>query len=145
MSAPVRITSIVEGYGEVAGLPVLLRRLAAELGHYPDVSKPHRIRRTEFVTGAVAKAHRLQRQRAGAGGIVVVLCDADDAEDAESPRNAKKQLEQVMTESYTETIHQPAFSAVMDLEAARSRSRSFRRFCDRLHTALQALPTDERP
>lgn len=112
MSAPVRITSIVEGYGEVAGLPVLLRRLAAELGHYPDVSKPHRIRRTE---------------------------------DAESPRNAKKQLEQVMTESYTETIHQPAFSAVMDLEAACSRSRSFRRFCDRLHTALQALPTDERP
>lgn len=76
--SPRRITSIVEGHGEVAALPILLRRICAERGHYPLTSKPHRIPRTDFTTSRLTDAYRLQRARAADHGIVVVLCDLGD-------------------------------------------------------------------
>ena len=33
-----RVTSVVEGHGEVAALPILLRRVAAERGYYPQIN-----------------------------------------------------------------------------------------------------------
>jgi hypothetical protein len=44
--------------------------------------------------------------------------------DPDAPRNAKGRLEELMTESYRETIHQPAFSSLIDLDLAKA-SRSF--------------------
>ena len=57
--------------------------------------------------------------------------------DPEQPRNAKKQLELHMTESYRETLHQPKFSALMDLDLLRRRSPSYGRFEDDLAAALK--------
>lgn len=64
---------------------------------------------------------------------------ADDAAfdgDPEAPRNPKKPLEQAMGVSYRETIHQPAFAALMDLDQAR-RCASFARFETRYVQALR--------
>lgn len=185
-----RVTSVVEGHGEVAALPILLRRVAAERGYYPQINKPHRIARSDFRTRRVADAYRLQRARATQTGVVVLLCDLDDDDlqelnaaiaqqvpispgvvigvavreyeawflaalgslrghravrdnaadyaNPEGPRNAKKPLEEAMTESYKETIHQPAFSELLDLEGARGRSSSFSSFCELLWAALAA-------
>lgn len=52
---------------------------------------------------------------------------ASYAGNPELPRDAKKRLELNMLESYRETLHQSAFSGVIDLTAAASRSRSFAR------------------
>jgi len=50
--------------------------------------------------------------------------------DAEVPRNAKGWVGQRMAAgSYHETTDQTAFSAMMDLELAHGRSRSFRKLC----------------
>lgn len=52
---------------------------------------------------------------------------SDDAEytgEPEQPRDAKGLLESFMTTSYKETLHQPAFAALMDLSQA-SDARSF--------------------
>lgn len=51
--------------------------------------------------------------------------DAHFDGDPEAPRNAKGRLEAVMLESYRETIHQSAFSDVMNLHDARNRCPSF--------------------
>ncbi|MFE2851325.1 DUF4276 family protein [Streptomyces lavendulae] len=53
--------------------------------------------------------------------------DATTPPNVESKRNAKKQLELMMNESYKETLHQAKFSSLMDLSAAAENSRSFRR------------------
>jgi hypothetical protein len=50
--------------------------------------------------------------------------DAAYEGDPESPRAAKSALSSLMTEPYRETLHQPAFAALMDLHQAR-RVRSF--------------------
>jgi hypothetical protein len=50
--------------------------------------------------------------------------------DPETPRNAKGWLgERMRGGKYREVTDQPAFSAEMDLEQARERSRSFRKLC----------------
>lgn len=79
----VRVTSVVEGYGEVAALPLLIRRIAEDHGQYPLVDKPHRINRADFTSDKLKRAYRLQRLRAGVDGVVVLLCDADDADPTE--------------------------------------------------------------
>lgn len=53
--------------------------------------------------------------------------DATAPPNPESKRNAKKQLELMMNESYKETLHQAKFSSLIDLSAAAKNSRSFRR------------------
>ncbi len=76
------VASIVEGDGEVAAVPVLLRRLCAWLS--PDVAVdvlfPIRVRKDRFLN----KDDEFRRQlllaghKAGEGGLVLVLLDADD-------------------------------------------------------------------
>jgi antitoxin (DNA-binding transcriptional repressor) of toxin-antitoxin stability system len=63
-----------------------------------------------------------------------VCDDAAYEEDPELRRGAKEQLRDRMTEPYRETIHQPAFSQLMDLTVARRRSPSFAGLC---HTLWQ--------
>jgi hypothetical protein len=53
--------------------------------------------------------------------------DAKAPEDPEGKRDAKGMLRDIMNESYKETLHQAKFSALMDLDLAAQRSRSFRR------------------
>lgn len=61
----------------------------------------------------------------------------DDAQAPESPedkRDAKTQLRHIMNESYKETLHQAKFTAVMDLDLASKRSRSFRRMVNAIRS-----------
>lgn len=64
-----------------------------------------------------------------------IRADASYPDDPEQPRGAKERLKAMMTESYRETVHQVAFSAMVDLTAVYERSRSFRRLC----SAVEAL------
>ena len=76
------IACIVEGDGEVAALPVLLRRLGALLtpDRWVDVLPPIRVRRDRFLN----RPDEFRRQlllasgKCGASGWILVLLDADD-------------------------------------------------------------------
>lgn len=85
-SGPVQITSIVEGHGEVEGLPVLVRRIAEEIFGLPYViaHKPHRVPKGRMQKpGELARVVRLQSGRVAGTGGVLVLTDADDDDPAE--------------------------------------------------------------
>lgn len=78
---PVRIGCVVEGHGEVSALPVLLRRLASSVDPPTVVAadKPVRVHRDQFLNGTKAEEHlRIASLRAGAGGGLLVLLDADE-------------------------------------------------------------------
>lgn len=76
------IASIVEGHGEVAALPLLLRRLAVELDPPTSVDplQPIRVRRDSFLN----RDEEFRRQlllaaaKSGDNGWVLILLDADD-------------------------------------------------------------------
>ncbi len=76
------IASIVEGDGEVAALPILLRRLAAELEPMTMVNPlpPIRVRRDRFLN----KEDEFRRQlllaaaKSGEQGWILIVLDADD-------------------------------------------------------------------
>ena len=78
----ISIASIVEGDGEVAALPILLRRLAAELEPFVVVNAlpPIRVRRDRFLN----KDEELRRQlllaasKCGDDGWILIVLDADD-------------------------------------------------------------------
>lgn len=184
-----KIVSIVEGDGEVAALPLLLRRLAVwrTPAIHPEVPTPIRVRRDRFINreDEFRRHLLLAAAKAGEGGWVLIVLDSDDdcaveisqrllaraqaviphrrvsvvmavreyeawflaaaeslhghrgfafepgkAVVAESPRDAKGWLKDRMGgRSYGETIDQPAFTAVMDLDQAYENSRSFRKLC----------------
>ena len=78
------IVSIVEGDGEVAALPVLLRRIGEWKvpGEYIDVPRPIRVRRDQFLNREEIFSKQLQLaglkcSEAGDGWILILL-DADD-------------------------------------------------------------------
>lgn len=185
------IVSIVEGDGEVAALPVLLRRVGAWLS--PDVGielpQPIRVRRDRFLSREREDEFRryvlLAAAKCGDNGWILVLLDADDAcpanlgplvlqrvcaivphrrvsvvlanreyeawflaaagslhgergfafdnprdFDPERPRDAKGWLaERMASGAYHPKVDQPAFSALIDLQQAFDRSRSFRKLC----------------
>lgn len=76
----VTIASVVEGHGEVQALPVLLRRIANELGVYNiNVCAPNRVPRSRLGTeaGIVAAVQQAAYRVSGRGGVLV-LFDADD-------------------------------------------------------------------
>lgn len=80
MSGRITIASIVEGYGEVTALPVLLRRIMQECGIWDArIPEPHRIPRGKLIAAGGVENAVLQasRQVTGLGGILV-LFDADD-------------------------------------------------------------------
>lgn len=67
--------------------------------------------------------------------------DACPPADPEAKRDAKRQLEDLMRESYKETLHQAKFSALMDLGAAASASRSFRRMVHAVEVLIRQQRT----
>ncbi|HEJ2131997.1 TPA: DUF4276 family protein [Pseudomonas aeruginosa] len=58
--------------------------------------------------------------------------------DAEKPRNAKGWMGEYMPAGYSETVDQPSFSALMDLELAHKGSRSFRKLCKEIIRAFES-------
>jgi hypothetical protein len=77
----VQIGCIVEGYGEVEAVPILIRRVAASL--YPELSlvMPHPIRvsRSKVVKeGELEREVELAAWNIGGKGAIFVLLDSDD-------------------------------------------------------------------
>lgn len=77
-----RIACIVEGDGEVAALPVLLRRLAEWRTPllYADVPTPIRVRRDKFLKrdDEFSRHMQLAAAKCGEDGWILILLDADD-------------------------------------------------------------------
>lgn len=77
-----RVSCIVEGHGEVAALPVLLRRLATwrDPDSYVDIPQPIRVSRGRFLN----RPEEFERHlflaggKCGDDGWVLILLDADD-------------------------------------------------------------------
>lgn len=78
----IKVASIVEGDGEVAALPVLLRRLAAERSphKYVDVLTPIRVYKGRFLNKPeeFSRHLKLAAAKCDESGWVLVLLDADD-------------------------------------------------------------------
>jgi anaerobic ribonucleoside-triphosphate reductase len=78
----IRVACVVEGDGEVAALPVLLRRLAEwKTPSFPiEVQHPIRVRRDRFLQkeDEFRRHVLLAASKAGARGFVLILLDADD-------------------------------------------------------------------
>lgn len=77
------VASIVEGDGEVAALPVLLRRMAAWLTPQlpmPNIATPIRVPRDRLLHRPAELSRHLQLAAAkcGQGGWILILLDADD-------------------------------------------------------------------
>jgi hypothetical protein len=101
---------IVEGHGEVEAVPVLIRRIAAEV-----------VPRQEVLIKPILRvpANRLIKQ----GELERTV---ETIPDPESIRGAKEWLSARMPRyrPYTETLDQPALTQCFDIQAAR-RTRSF--------------------
>jgi hypothetical protein len=173
----VNIGVIVEGHGEREAVPLLLRRIAAWIDPALtlNVVQPLRIAKGQIVKESeLRRAVELVARKAGPGGAILVLLDADDdaacvlgprlrawAEAARPDReigvvvavreyeawflaaarslagqrglpsdleppdtperraNAKRWLDERTPDGYSETLDQPALTAVMALDEAR--------------------------
>lgn len=77
-----KVVAIVEGEGEVAAVPVLLRRLAAwrTPGVLPEVPTPIRVRRDRFLNRDedFRRFLLLAAAKCGKSGWILLLLDADD-------------------------------------------------------------------
>ena len=76
-----RIGCIVEGHGEVAAVPILIRRIAASL--YPelgiDIPHPIRVPRDKVIKpGELERAVKLAAQNIRSQGAIFILIDSDD-------------------------------------------------------------------
>lgn len=76
------IASIVEGFGEVDAIPVLVRRVAFEVFGCSgvEISKPHRVPRNQMVGPTMCRAVAMQSARVQHRGGVLVIADSDDDE-----------------------------------------------------------------
>ena len=77
----VTIASIVEGKGDVAAVPVLLRRVALQVSPNVHVNAlpPIRIRRNQVLKeGRLEKTVELAARKTGAGQGILILLDSDD-------------------------------------------------------------------
>jgi len=75
----VKIVVIVEGDGEVEAVPLLIRRIGSEVSPLVPlvVPKPIRIRRNRIMRGANWNVMWLAAVRAGKGGRIMILLDAN--------------------------------------------------------------------
>ena len=71
-----------------------------------------------------------------------VNSDAQSHPDPESPRDAKGRLKAMMNISYSETVHQPAFSAIFCMAAAHARCRSFRKLVGSFGRLMDGVGAD---
>lgn len=77
----VRIATVVEGYGEVDALPVILRRLCAEIAPacYLDLLRPYRHGRDSLIkSGGIESVVESAARQIGDDGRMLILLDADD-------------------------------------------------------------------
>jgi len=77
----VKLGLIVEGHGEVVAVPVLVRRLAAELDLTTafEIVPPFRLARGKLVKQSeLERAVELMARKVGPGGPLLILLDADD-------------------------------------------------------------------
>ncbi len=75
-----RIASIVEGYGDVEAVPILLRRIAerVEPARAVEVLRPIRVGRQRFLNeDELERTVELAARRSGDAGCVLILIDAD--------------------------------------------------------------------
>ncbi|MDE0555513.1 MAG: DUF4276 family protein, partial [Candidatus Poribacteria bacterium] len=77
----IKIGCIVEGEGDETAVPVLIRRIAADL--YPrlaiDVLRPIRVPRNQIIqSGKLEREVELSAQKVGAWGAIFVILDSDD-------------------------------------------------------------------
>ena len=95
-----RISSIVEGHGEVAALPVLLRRMASWRcpGRYIDVQPPIRVHRNRFLNREDEFSRHLQLagSKCGNDGWILILFDADDDCPADLGRGVLARAQRVL-------------------------------------------------
>lgn len=89
----------------------------------PDVRCSVVLANREFEAWFIAAAASLNGHRG------FQLRPGDDAQEPEIPRDAKGWMGNRMTSGYGETTDQVAFTAVLDLDMARQRSRSFQKLC----------------
>ena len=77
-----KVAAIVEGDGEVAALPVLLRRIGEwqTPGHFIHVMTPIRVRRDQFLNRdkEFSRHLSLAAAKCGEDGWILILLDADD-------------------------------------------------------------------
>jgi hypothetical protein len=76
-----RIVCIVEGHGECASVPILIRRIAGRFdpGLAVDVPQPIRIPKSKLLKpGELERAVEFAAIRAEAGGGILVILDSDD-------------------------------------------------------------------
>ena len=77
----IKIGCIVEGEGDVAALPILIRRVAADL--YPelaiDIPRPIRVNKNQIVKdGKLERGIELAVEKIGGQGAIFVILDSDD-------------------------------------------------------------------
>ena len=75
-----RIVALVEGHGEVAAVPLLLRRIADVVspGLNIDMPRPIRVPRQRLLSrGELERAIELAARQAGADGRILILLDAN--------------------------------------------------------------------
>jgi hypothetical protein len=75
------IACVVEGEGDELALPILVRRIAAEITPpiYPHVLKPLRVPRGRIImTGGLERYIELAARQVGDGGAILVMIDSDD-------------------------------------------------------------------
>lgn len=76
----ITISPIVEGHGEVAAVPVLLRRIAAQAGtdRVVNVSRPFRVQRQNFLKPReIERSVEFVASRSGSGGRILILLDSN--------------------------------------------------------------------
>ena len=75
------IVSIVEGQGEVESIPILLRRIAADVapGVMLRIPRPIRVPRQRIVkSGELERIVRIAAKTHGTAARILILLDADD-------------------------------------------------------------------
>ncbi len=81
MTVRLTVAAVVEGHGEREAVPVLLRRLADRIapGCVLTVPQPIRVSKSTMVRGGeLERLVQLAAAKAGPGGAVLVIVDADD-------------------------------------------------------------------
>lgn len=201
-----RVFCVVEGHGDVAAYPILIRRIAGELyGEYDvEVERPFRLPKDKMLAAEeilpvleFGEARLLERCREGDKKLLLITRDADDEcpvtiassiwavasqlatadhcrvvvaneefeswflagvraldghrdcrnplpeyADADAIRSPKGAFERSILKparSYSETVDQPKFAALISLEEeAQQRSRSLRRLASVIEMAILA-------
>ncbi len=92
----VKIAAIVEGHGECAALPELVRRMAHEIdpGYVPTVLPPMRVPAAKLMKeGELERAVDFAGRKLGGTGGIIVLVDCDDGCPAkEGPKLLKRAM-----------------------------------------------------